>query len=540
MTSTGEIEYIEAGQRRWFSEEAWASTGPPDLILEETGDCPKLKACPEGPPMPVLTQADLSAASPDPDASPSPALGASPSPELDDSPRPDPEGPTSPQQPSPSPQQLPSPRPPQQPPSPKQLSPSPQQPSPSPKQPSPSPQQPSPSPKQQSPSPQLAPAGRKQPSPSPQRAPSSPRQPSPRPTALSPKPSPQAKPRSPQPSPAPTRPDFSGGSCPDPAAALNYHNYIRQQHGAAPLTWSPQLAASAQKFANSCAFKHSGGPFGENIRRKLKLTAARERRVSGGDDWQQQDMVVPWKTLVAISIGKKVAVLVLAKLYGIPRLYRRAQKGARLVLPAASRPLWARRIQTAFRFPDRLIASVRGSGSQKAAPAWAAPLAVAPAATPSAATAATSRLALARQKLQQGRLRGQAATTRLRFLASGFRQRLQDASQRVRLAAPQQALPRVLSSPLPWAAHPLGSFAAQPLLPTNGSVSSISGGSPIAAAAAAGRLGPAGMQAVLHRARSLKSSVQARGREYLQKAVHRHNNRRERLRYWKGLNAALV
>ena len=43
---------------------------------------------------------------------------------------------------------------------------------------------------------------------------------------------------------------------------------MRAQHGAADLTWSDDLAASAQTWANNCVFKHSGGtlgPFGENL-----------------------------------------------------------------------------------------------------------------------------------------------------------------------------------------------------------------------------------------------------------------------------------
>ena len=52
--TTGEISYIEAGQRRWYSPQAWVSAGPPAVTFEEAGDCPKMKACPEGPQMPVL------------------------------------------------------------------------------------------------------------------------------------------------------------------------------------------------------------------------------------------------------------------------------------------------------------------------------------------------------------------------------------------------------------------------------------------------------------------------------------------------------
>jgi uncharacterized protein YkwD len=48
------------------------------------------------------------------------------------------------------------------------------------------------------------------------------------------------------------------------------HNAARAKHCAAPLAWSPKLAAVAQKWADTlkakgCAFGHSGGQYGENL-----------------------------------------------------------------------------------------------------------------------------------------------------------------------------------------------------------------------------------------------------------------------------------
>ena len=40
---------------------------------------------------------------------------------------------------------------------------------------------------------------------------------------------------------------------------------MRAQHGAAPMTWSNQLQAVAQAWANTCSDSHSGTSYGENI-----------------------------------------------------------------------------------------------------------------------------------------------------------------------------------------------------------------------------------------------------------------------------------
>jgi len=51
---------------------------------------------------------------------------------------------------------------------------------------------------------------------------------------------------------------------------ITEHNRYRKQHCAGPLTWSAQLAADAQKWADTlvskgCVFGHSGGKHGENL-----------------------------------------------------------------------------------------------------------------------------------------------------------------------------------------------------------------------------------------------------------------------------------
>ncbi len=82
------------------------------------------------------------------------------------------------------------------------------------------------------------------------------------------------------PAPTPTGPNATPSPAPPPVAPaagttdaqrlIAAHNQVRAQHCAAPLTWSPKLAAVAQQWANSlreqgCKFGHSGGQYGENL-----------------------------------------------------------------------------------------------------------------------------------------------------------------------------------------------------------------------------------------------------------------------------------
>jgi uncharacterized protein YkwD len=56
----------------------------------------------------------------------------------------------------------------------------------------------------------------------------------------------------------------------DDKGLVEAHNRVRAKHCAGPLSWSPALARSAQKWATTlrdrgCALGHSGGPHGENL-----------------------------------------------------------------------------------------------------------------------------------------------------------------------------------------------------------------------------------------------------------------------------------
>lgn len=90
-------------------------------------------------------------------------------------------------------------------------------------------------------------------------------EPEPKP-APAPKPEPKPEPApapapKPEPAPAPAAPALSS----DEQAYLSAHNSIRSSKHAVALTWSDKLASYAQGVANTCVFKHSGGPYGENL-----------------------------------------------------------------------------------------------------------------------------------------------------------------------------------------------------------------------------------------------------------------------------------
>jgi pathogenesis-related protein 1 len=48
-------------------------------------------------------------------------------------------------------------------------------------------------------------------------------------------------------------------------AFLKAHNDIRVEKGAEPLIWNETLADFAAEWVDDCVFKHSGGPYGENL-----------------------------------------------------------------------------------------------------------------------------------------------------------------------------------------------------------------------------------------------------------------------------------
>jgi len=65
--------------------------------------------------------------------------------------------------------------------------------------------------------------------------------------------------------PASLKPSSGTVSNTDIDAYLKAHNDFRNLHGAQPLTWSSELSATAQAWANGCKFVHSHGQYGENL-----------------------------------------------------------------------------------------------------------------------------------------------------------------------------------------------------------------------------------------------------------------------------------
>ncbi|GJJ74800.1 hypothetical protein EMPS_07158 [Entomortierella parvispora] len=51
----------------------------------------------------------------------------------------------------------------------------------------------------------------------------------------------------------------------DEQSILDTHNKFRALHQAPPLTWNAKLAAFGNNHLKACEFKHSGGPYGENL-----------------------------------------------------------------------------------------------------------------------------------------------------------------------------------------------------------------------------------------------------------------------------------
>lgn len=62
---------------------------------------------------------------------------------------------------------------------------------------------------------------------------------------------------------------------------LDTHNAYRAKHCVPPLTWSPEIAATAQVWANRCVFDHDyKSDYGENLAWGTELSAREAVQVS--------------------------------------------------------------------------------------------------------------------------------------------------------------------------------------------------------------------------------------------------------------------
>jgi len=100
------------------------------------------------------------------------------------------------------------------------------------------------------------------------------------------------------------------GSVPssDQQAYLDDHNNFRQLHGANPLTWSADLASTAQAWANKCVFEHSGagenlaaGPGDMSIASAIKLWTDETSSYNPNDPQPSHFTQVVWKATTQLG-----------------------------------------------------------------------------------------------------------------------------------------------------------------------------------------------------------------------------------------------
>ncbi|KAL3476781.1 CAP domain-containing protein [Aspergillus californicus] len=75
------------------------------------------------------------------------------------------------------------------------------------------------------------------------------------------------------------------------SSILETSNAYRTAHNASSLTWNDTLASFAKKWAKGCAWKHSDGPYGENIAYGYGNASAAV--AAWGDEWKLYDFEKP-------------------------------------------------------------------------------------------------------------------------------------------------------------------------------------------------------------------------------------------------------
>lgn len=112
-----------------------------------------------------------------------------------------------------------------------------------------------------------------------------------------------------------TTAESSGATDDFSSAILAEHNTLRAESGADALTWSEELAAYAQAYADdydcSGTLTHSGGPYGENLALGYTTVGAVDAWYSEKDEYDSSNPVgshytqVVWKSTTQLGCGYK-------------------------------------------------------------------------------------------------------------------------------------------------------------------------------------------------------------------------------------------
>ncbi|KAK9903571.1 hypothetical protein WJX75_009100 [Coccomyxa subellipsoidea] len=152
-------------------------------------------------------------------------------------------------------------------------------------------------------------------------------------------------------------------------------------------------------------------------------------------------MVIPlWGKIVALSLAKKVTILVVAKLYGFPRLYRRSQKLVRyLARDSDQKQWWSGYVRNTFRLPEHVVKRWHGQPSAAVIESLPAHNAAKDSRGKLYSFASSPLVAASRQqvqiKLRAGRLRWHSMKERGSLVKQASVQHLQSVSGRIQSLA---------------------------------------------------------------------------------------------------------
>ncbi|KAK4689422.1 glioma pathogenesis-related protein 2, partial [Tremellales sp. Uapishka_1] len=78
-----------------------------------------------------------------------------------------------------------------------------------------------------------------------------------------------------------------------PEQYIGLHNAFRAQYGAGDVTWNDTMATYAVSAANTCVYKHTGGPYGENIAAGV---GGGYNVTSGFNSWANEASLYDWNS----------------------------------------------------------------------------------------------------------------------------------------------------------------------------------------------------------------------------------------------------